>query len=441
MRVAERDKLVHGRLMSVVHTYDDALMAWRIPAAPERGDRRGMIRPVLDGVDDLWPESAPPAAPLDQLVLASHLLGANRAVANYGGGNTSVKSEDGVLWVKGSGSDLATIGREQFTGLRLDAVLALFERDAMSDEEMVACLAGCQLDPAMPRCSIETLLHAFVPAAHVHHTHPDGINALAGTADGERLVRECFGGAAAWIPYIRPGFTLSKQVGEAVRADPGLELVVLAKHGLVVWGDTAEQAYRRTIDVINQAVAFVNERTRDVPRFGGPHPAARRARPERLHELANGWTVDTSARVVEFVSAVDAERLAGVGAPCPDHLVHTKRLPLWIPHDPDADSAHALRARIAERTERHRAGYRAYVERHGDETTNVADADPRIVLVQHLGLIAASEVARDLYHRAIEVMAGADALGRFVSLDEEESFAIEYWPLERYKLGPAAYAR
>ena len=123
-------------------------------------------------------------------------------------------------------------------------MLPLIERDEMSDEDMVAHLARCQTDPAAPRASIETLLHAFVPADHVHHTHPDAINVLAGTRDGERLVRECFGDEAAWIPYIRPGFTLAKQVGEAVRGDPGLKLVVLAKHGLVVWGDTAEEAYR-----------------------------------------------------------------------------------------------------------------------------------------------------------------------------------------------------
>ena len=178
------------------------------------------------------------------------------------------------MWVKGSGSDLATMGPEHFTALKLDEVLPLIERDEMSDEDMVAYLSRCQLDPAAPRCSIETLLHAFVPAPHVHHTHPDGINVLAGSADGERLVAECFGDSAAWIPYIRPGFTLSKQVGEAARANPDLKLVVLAKHGLVVWGDSAEEAYRRTIEVINQAVAFVNERTGDAARFGGRHPAA-----------------------------------------------------------------------------------------------------------------------------------------------------------------------
>jgi L-rhamnose isomerase/sugar isomerase len=170
--------------------------------------------------------------------------GENRAVANFGGGNTSAKGtatdhvgrEIDVMWVKGSGSDLATMGPQHFTPLRMDEMLAVFDRDEMPDEDMVAHLARCQVDPAAPRSSIETLLHAFVPAPHVHHTHPDGINVLAGTRDGERLVAECFGDAAAWIPYIRPGFTLAKQVGAAVRDNPALELVILAKHGLVVWG-------------------------------------------------------------------------------------------------------------------------------------------------------------------------------------------------------------
>jgi rhamnulose-1-phosphate aldolase/alcohol dehydrogenase len=425
------------------------------------------VTPLVDQVDDLWPADAPPNDVLAELVLASNLLGANRAVSNFGGGNTSAKGttidhagrEVPVMWVKGSGSDLATMGPQHFTGLRIEEMLPLMERSEMSDEDMVTYLARCQIDPAMPRASIETLLHAFVPAPHVHHTHPDGINVLAGTADGERLVQECFGDAAVWIPYIRPGFTLSKQVGEAARSNPNLKLVVLAKHGLIVWGDTAEEAYRKTIEVINQAVAFVNERTGETPRFGGAHPAAQKvtddARTALLHELlptvrgavsserSKLLTVDTSPRSVEFVSSVEAEHLATVGAPCPDHLVHTKRLPLWIPYDPDTDDADTLAERIAERAEAFRAAYRDYIQAHGDETTVPADPDPRIVLIQHVGLISTgtttknSTISRDLYHRAIEVMAGAQALGEFVSLDANESFAIEYWPLELYKLAQA----
>jgi rhamnulose-1-phosphate aldolase/alcohol dehydrogenase len=405
------------------------------------------VTPIVDQVADLWPREAAPEDTLEQLVLASHLLGANRAVSNFGGGNTSAKGtatdhagrEVRVMWVKGSGSDLATMGPEHFTGLKLDEVLPLMEREAMSDEDMVAYLARCQLDPAMPRASIETLLHAFVPAPHVHHTHPDGINVLAGTADGERLVGECF--------------ALSKQVAEAVRANPALKLVVLAKHGLIVWGDSAEEAYRRTIEVIDQAVDFVNERTRGTQRFGGRLRSSED--PRLLGELlptirgavaserAKLLTVDTSERALDFVSSVEAEQLVTVGAPCPDHLVHTKRLPLWIPYDPEVDDADGLRERIVEGAEAYRADYRAYFDRYAGPGDEPADPDARIVAVQGLGLVAvgtttkASKISRDLYHRAIEVMAGAQALGRFVSLDAEESFAIEYWPLELYKLAQA----
>ena len=412
-----------------------------------------MIAPV----EDRWPEGGGvPGDALGQVLLASHLLGSDRSVANFGGGNTSAKGtavdhvgrEVDVMWVKGSGSDLATMGERDFTPLRLDEMLPLFERDEMSDEDMVAHLARCQLDPAAPRSSIETLLHAFVPAPHVHHTHPDGINVLAGTRDGERLVAECFGDEAAWIPYIRPGFTLAKQVGAVVRANPRLRLVVLAKHGLVVWGDTAEEAYRRTIEVINRAVEFANERTDGSPRFGGPLPAEPRdvlravlpaLRGAVSSERSKVLVVDTSPRALEFVSSRAAPELVTVGAACPDHLVHTKRLPLWVPYDPAADDDAALVARIRERAAAFRDDYRAYAA----PADAPADPDARVVLVQHLGLVGvgptpkAARLSRDLYHRAIEVMAGAHALGGFTSLDADESFAIEYWPLELYKLSLA----
>ena len=420
---------------------------------------------LIASAADLWPANgSAPSDVLDELVRASNLLGADRAVSNFGGGNTSAKGtavdhagvERSVMWVKGSGSDLATMGRAGFTALRLDEVLPLMARASMSDEEMVAHLVRCQLDPAMPRPSIETLLHAFVPAAHVHHTHPDGINVLAGSADGERLTRECFGDSAIWIPYIRPGFTLSQQVGEAVRDNPGLQLVVLAKHGLVVWGDTAEEAYRATIDAINQAIAFVNERTKGALRFDGPAgaPLDDATRHETLLQLlpairgavsserAKLLCVDESAKALEFVSSAAAPTLVEVGAPCPDHLVHTKRVPLWVPFDPAVDDVATLGARVRELAATFRDDYRAYVAEHGPGTT-MMDPDARIVLVQHLGLVgvaptlAGASLSRDLYHRAMEVMAGAHALDRFVSLTAAESFEIEYWPLELYKLSLA----
>jgi NAD(P)-dependent dehydrogenase (short-subunit alcohol dehydrogenase family) len=277
-----------------------------------------------------------------------------------------------VLWVKE-------------TALKLDEVLSLLERDSMSDEAVIEFLARCQLDPRMPQTSLETLLHAFIAAPHVQHTHPDAINVLACTRDGERLVSECFGDAAAWIPYIPPGFTLATRVAEAMQSKPGL--IVLARHGLIVWGDSIEEADRRTSEVIDQAVAFVNQRAGHVPRFGG------RLRFEgSLHELlpvirgavsseaAKVLTVDTSERVLEFVSSVEAESLVNDGA-------------RWVP----------------------------YYQR--DRIRELADRD--VILVEGLGMVTAAtsttaaKLARDRYHRTIEVMAGAQALGGFVSFDAD----------------------
>jgi rhamnulose-1-phosphate aldolase/alcohol dehydrogenase len=420
--------------------------------------------PIAHRTEDRWPADTPQGA-LEQLVLRSNLLGADRAVANFGGGNTSVKTRESdhagreidVLWVKGSGSDLATMDASGFTGLRLQEILPLYARDAMSDEEMVAFLARCQLEPSMPRCSIETLLHAFVPAPHVDHTHPDAINAIAGAADGEALARACFGDEAAWIDYIRPGFTLARQVGEAIRADDRVRIVILAKHGLVTWGDSAHESYHATIEAINRAADFVNERTNGSPRFGGAGNGGldEQRREELLGELlpalrgavssarAKVLHVDTSPAVLELLDSERAAELVTVGAPCPDHLVHTKRLPLWVPFDPARDDAAVVAERIATGAVAYRDDYGAYVERFGDAATTAADPDPRVVLVQHVGLVAAgpnvtaARLSRDLYLRAIEVMAGADALGGFVSLTAQESFAIEYWPLELYKLSLA----
>jgi rhamnulose-1-phosphate aldolase/alcohol dehydrogenase len=426
--------------------------------------------PVADA-PYLWSGDAPAGGQLDLLAYRSNLLGRDRAVANMGGGNTSVKTREvdhagreiDVLWVKGSGSDLATIEAGGFTGLRREEIDPLFERDGMTDAEMVAHLARCQLDPAMPRCSIETLLHAFVPAPHVDHTHPDAINAICGAEDGERLARECFGDDVAWIPYIRPGFALSRQIGAAVRANPDLRAVLMAKHGLVCWGDTAEESYRRTIDVINQAARFVRERAAAAPTGAAPLDDERAD--ELLGDLlpvlrgavsstnAKVLVVDRSPDALAFVSRDDAAELTQVGAACPDHLVHTRRLPLWIPFDPDADDLETLANRVRERAAAFREAEGAYVRSHaadrppdgGEPAPPPAelDLDPRIVLIERVGVVAAGRdrkkalVARDLFHRAIVVQRSAAALDRFVSLTDAEAFAVEYWPLELYKLSLA----
>ena len=419
--------------------------------------------------ENLWDaREAEGLSELEALAYRSNLLGADRAVANFGGGNTSTKAKErdhagrevDVLWVKGSGSDLATIRADQFTGLKLDEVLPLEDRDEMNDEEMVAYLASCQLRPDMPRGSIETLLHAFVPHPHVDHTHPDAINMICCAEGGEGLAAECFGEEAVWIPYIRPGFTLSKQVGEAVKNNPDARFVLLAKHGLVTWGETHEESYACTIEAINKAAEFVAGRAAEP--FGGRavEPLALERRETLLAEvlpalrgaLSSGDGEDGQAAqkilrvdhatesVLEFVCGRDSKALSQVGAACPDHLVRTKVRPLWVDFDPENEGAGELKARLREGVEAYRREYEAYFSRHEEADEEMFDPNPRVVFVAGVGLVAAAKnakeaaLSRDFAYRAIAVMRGAHALGGYVSLTEEESYRVEYWPLELYKL-------
>lgn len=429
-------------------------------------DTNTAARPVAPRAASLYDAAKAPSGGLEELVYRSNLLGADRAVSNYGGGNTSSKStetdhtgrEVEVLWVKGSGSDLATMGANNFTGIRLDEVLPLIERDEMSDEEMVAYLSRSQVAPEMPRSSIETLLHAFVPAPQVDHTHPDAINMLAGAESGEQFVREVFGDEAVWVPYIRPGFTLAKQVGLAARGE-GVRFVILAKHGLVTWGETGAESYANTIEAINRAADFVSARAK--ARFGGSarEPLSGAQREDLLaqvlpairgavsSERSKILQVDASPSTLEFVCSREAATLSQVGAACPDHLVHTKRIPLWVPFDPAADDVDTLAARVAEGAAGYREEYRAYFEENARAGETIGDPDPRVVLIEGVGMVSVgtnlkgARLARDLYHRAIEVMGGASAIDAFVSLTAPESFAVEYWPLELYKLSLAPAPR
>ncbi|HVA89101.1 MAG TPA: bifunctional aldolase/short-chain dehydrogenase [Chloroflexota bacterium] len=417
-------------------------------------------------------ESAQPTV-LAQLTARSRRLGADRTVCNWGGGNTSSKGEEIdfrgrrriVLWVKGSGSDLASVTEASFAGVYMDDILPLLERERMSDVEMVEYLARCPFEPGRPRPSIETLLHGFIPATHIDHTHADATNYLACAADGERLARELFGDALIWIPYSRPGFALGRQVGLAVKANPRATLVILAKHGLITWGETDEDCYASTLRHIGQARDFVERRYARAS-FGGAR--VRTLAPDQRHAIA-GAIMPTlrglvSARkgailryedtddVLDFAGSVDAPRLTSIGAACPDHLVHTKPWPLLVDWEPDQGPSaliDALRAGVAA----YEGKYTQYLEANAAQNLDpdaetpiyraadaATDPAPRVILVPGLGMITTgkdagfADVAAQLYHRAVAVMRGAEASGGFISLTDAESYAVELWPLEQYKL-------
>ncbi|QHW33848.1 bifunctional aldolase/short-chain dehydrogenase [Paenibacillus rhizovicinus] len=402
---------------------------------------------------------------LEQLVYRSNIIGTDRRVCNWGGGNTSSKTtvkdfrgrDIEVMYVKGSGSDLATMKAGNFTGLRMEDIRPLFERDEMPDEEMVAYLAHCMIDSKHPRASIETLLHAFLPFKHVDHTHPDSIISLCCADNGKLLAKEIFGNRFVWVPYVRPGFTLSKMIAQGVLDNPNAELVLMEKHGLVTWGETSEEAYAQTIKIISEAEAFIEARVNETKLFGGvKHPAldadVRRSIASQVMPTIRGavsdvkksiLTFDDEADVLAFVGGANSAELSQVGAACPDHLVHTKVVPLFIDWKPDANDIEGLKAILKESVAAYKKQYEAYFERNKNEGDVIFETAPRVILIPGVGMIntgkswSNSKVSGALYHRAIAVMRGATALGNFVSLSENESFNVEYWPLELYKLSLA----
>ncbi|MBW5446852.1 bifunctional aldolase/short-chain dehydrogenase [Cohnella sp. CFH 77786] len=418
-------------------------------------------------VQSLWDSSKASALTngLDQLVYRSNLIGADRRVCNIYGGNTSTKTivqdfrgrDIEVMFVKGSGSDLASMKAGNFTGLRMDDIRPLFEREAMTDEEMVAYLGHCMIDSKHPRASIETLLHAFLPFKHVDHTHPDAIISLCCADNGKQLAREIFGDRFVWVPYVRPGFTLSKMIAEGVLANPNAELVLMEKHGLVTWGETSDACYAQTIKIINEAEAFIEARVNEAKLFGGakhqPLPAdVRRSIAAQVMPTIRGAVSDAKKMILSFddqddvlafVGGQDSPKLSQVGAACPDHLVHTKVVPLFIDWTPNPDDVEGLKAKLKDGVAAYKEQYKAYFERNKNEGDVMFEAAPRVILIPGVGMIntgkswALSQVSGALYHRAIAVMRGATALGEFVSLSENESYNVEYWPLELYKLSLA----
>ncbi len=402
---------------------------------------------------------------LGELVYRSNLLGTDRSVCNFGGGNTSMKTTVTdfrgrpveVMWVKGSGSDLATMKANNFTGLRMEDIRPLFEKDVMPDEEMVGYLVNCMIDSKHPRASIETLLHAFLPFKHVDHTHPDAIISLCCADNGKELAQEIYGDRFVWVPYVRPGFTLSKMIAQGVIDNPKAELVLMEKHGLVTWGDTSEQCYLKTLDIINQAEQYIEAKVNEAKLFGGQQydvitEAERNTILAEVLPIIRGGvsdekkmilSFDGAPDVLQFVNSKDAAVLSQVGAACPDHLVHTKMKPLFIKWDANTKDLDALKSALVQGIADYKEEYKAYFERNKNEGDVMNEPAPRVILIPGIGMVntgkswSMSLISGALYHRAIAVMRGATALGEFVSLIENESFNVEYWPLELYKLSLA----
>ena len=410
------------------------------------------------------PGTTPPE--VQALLARSRRIGADRRNTNYAGGNTSAKGtvQDPVtarpvpvMWVKGSGGDLATLTEDGLAVLRLDRLRALVDvyPGVEREDEMMAALDYCLHGTGGAAPSIDTAMHGLVDAPHVDHLHPDACIALATAADGEALTKACYGDRVVWVPWRRPGFQLGLDVAAIRESHPEAIGVILGGHGITAWGSTSEECEAHSLEIIRTAERFIAERGRPEP-FGpvieGYQPlpeAERRARAAALAPVLRGLA-STDRRqvghytddpvVLDFLAREKHPALAALGTSCPDHFLRTKVRPLVLDLPPTAPLEDAI-ARLEELHAAYREEYRAYYERYADASTPpMRGADPAIVLVPGVGMFSfgrdkqTARVAGEFYINAINAMRGAEALSTYAPIPEPEKFRIEYWALEEAKL-------
>lgn len=425
-------------------------------------------------VESAWRDAE--ASELDDvelLVYRSNLLGRDRRITNTGGGNTSSKvvmpdpvtgEPVDVLWVKGSGGDLRTARREHFASLTMDGLRRLRDLYERSDgkgykteveDRMVAMYPHGVFDLNTRAASIDTPLHGFVPHAHVDHTHPDAVIAIAAARDSERLTREIYGDDVGWLPWQRPGFDLGLRMRDACARAPRMKGVVMGQHGLINWSDNGKRCYELTLELIERAAAFVERHDKGVSTFGGAkycsldeseRPALLRTLMPRLRGLVSRQqrfiaTLHAEEATLEFVNSHDAARLSALGTSCPDHFLRTKIKPLYVDWDPASEDVARLVAKLETGIERYREDYRTYYDAcKRPDSPAMRDPNPTVVLIPGLGMIgfgkskSESRVTTEFYRAAIAVMRGAEAVSEYVALDPQEAFDIEYWSLEEAKL-------
>jgi rhamnulose-1-phosphate aldolase/alcohol dehydrogenase len=418
-------------------------------------------------LENLWDDAkAMGMSESEKLLYRSNLLGSDKRVTNYGGGNTSAKVMERdpltgamveVLWVKGSGGDIGSMKLDGFSTLYMEKLEALkgVYRGVEFEDEMVGYLPHCTFNLNPRAASIDTPLHAYVPRKHVDHVHSDAIIAIAASVNSKALTVEVFGDDIGWLPWKKPGYELGLWIGKLASENPGMRGCVLESHGLFTWADDAKDCYLTTLEIINTAAAWLEEKTADKPAFGGPKRPTlqadeRKAVAARLMPVIRGLIskdrykvghFDDSPAVLEFVGSQMLDTLAPMGTSCPDHFLRTKIRPLVVAFDPSKPDLEATVATLPQAVADYRADYEGYYDRckHPDSPA-LRDPNAVVYLIPGVGMItfaldrATARISGEFYVNAINVMRGASAVSTYQGLPEQEAFDIEYWLLEEAKL-------
>ena len=429
-------------------------------------------------VNYLWDDAvASKLNPADRLVYRSNLLGSDQRVTNTGGGNTSSKitekdpltgGDAEVLWVKGSGGDLRTSKRENFSSLYQQKLLDLQKLYAQrgdkgvksqAEDDMVAMYFHTTFNLNPRASSIDTPLHSFIPGKHVDHMHPNAIISVAASRRCEELTKEIFGDEMDYVPWMRPGFELGLAMQEIVKKNPGVRAIMMGQHGFISWQDDDKLCYEETLRFIEKASQYIEEKYQakggDAKAFGGPKyqtldEASRRATFAQILPWLRGkvsqqkrfiGTIQDDEKILRYVNSNDAPRLSELGTSCPDHFLRTKIKPLCVDWNPQSEDLASLKQKLGEGLVRYRQDYADYYERckHANSPA-MRDPNPTVILMPGLGMIAwgkdksESRVTAEFYNCAVEVMRGAEAIDEYVALPQQEAFDIEYWLLEEAKL-------
>ena len=400
-------------------------------------------------------------------VYTTRLLGNDPRLVLHGGGNTSVKTtmadtagdEVEVLCVKGSGWDMGDIEPPGLPAVRLDAIRRLRKLKKLSDEDMVNAQRGALLDSTSPNPSVETLLHAFLPHKFVDHTHSDAVLSVTDQPDGADICRDIYGDRVALVPYIMPGFDLAQSCARIWEKHPDVEGLILLKHGIFSFGDTAREAYERMIDLVTVAEKRL-ARTKQAKSFAKARVTARPAAVERVAPVLRGAVAERagddwrrlvmdfrdSDAVLKYVNGRDVARYATTGPVTPDHVIRTKPEPLIVAAPKESELA-SFAGTVGKAVETYAADYARYFARHNKRQKTpktMLDPMPRVILVPGMGLFGLGKTAKDagiaadLAETTARVVADAENLGAYECIPEKDIFEIEYWSLEQAKLGKAA---
>jgi rhamnulose-1-phosphate aldolase/alcohol dehydrogenase len=418
-------------------------------------------------IENRWDDAhAARLSPAQLLLFRSNLLGSDKRVTNFGGGNTSAKlaerdplsgTQVPVLWVKGSGGDIGTMTLEGFSTLYLEKLLALpaHYHGPEDEDAMVVLYPHCAFNLNPRAASIDTPLHALVPHAHIDHMHPDAVIAIAASADGRALTEEIYGREIGWLPWLRPGFALALELQRFARENPQARGVILEAHGLFTWGPSSKECYATTVEIINRSIRWLFSRNEGDPglrglRYAPFTPEIRRRIASTIMPHIRGLIsaaspkvghFDDSPAVLGFVNSNAFERLAALGTSCPDHFLRTKIKPLVLDFNPAEDSERVLIEGLPAAIEGYRQDYAAYYERcKRANSPPVRDPNPIVYLIAGVGMItfaadkATARIAAEFYVNAINVMRESSAVSTYRGLPEQEAFDIEYWLLEEAKL-------